>query len=367
MTPSRRNVAVPLLFVAFLALVVGLWAGLLRLGWSWPSLRPQLPMAHGPLMIGGFLGTLIGLERAVALRSLVPRGGVAFLAPLATAIGALLLVLQPRAIPAAGLLTLGSLGLVVVLMRIYRLQPLLYTAVLVLAAVLWLIGNLVWLGGRPLAEVSLWWMAFLVLTIAGERLELSRLLQPGPGVRWSFLSMVVLLVLGCGVAMVAYAAGVRLFGLGLLGLALWLLRYDIARQRLGAGGQARYIAVALRVGFGWLGVGGGLALGYGGMTAGPYYDAILHAVLVGFVFSMVFAHALLIFPAVVGRRLDYRSSFYLPLLLLHMALVVRIAGDLGRMAAWRFWGGLANALAIVFFFVVMMLTVVTSRIRNAGK
>lgn len=179
--------------------------------------------------------------------------------------------------------------------------------------------------------------------------------------------MVVLLVLGCGVAMVAYAAGVRLFGLGLLGLALWLLRYDIARQRLGAGGQARYIAVALRVGFGWLGVGGGLALGYGGMTAGPYYDAILHAVLVGFVFSMVFAHALLIFPAVVGRRLDYRSSFYLPLLLLHMALVVRIAGDLGRMAAWRFWGGLANALAIVFFFVVMMLTVVTSRIRNAGK
>ncbi len=367
MTPPRRPVAIPLLFVAFLALVVGMWAGLIRLGWSWPSLRPQLPMAHGPLMIGGFLGTLIGLERAVALRSLVPRGWLAFLVPLSTAIGAFLLMLQPQAVPAAALLTLGSLGLVVVLMRIYRLQPLLHAAVLVLAAVLWLAGNLRWLDGRPLAEVTLWWMAFLVLTIAGERLELSRLLQPGPRVRWSFLAMVVLLMLGCGVAMVAYAPGVRLFGLGLLGLALWLLRYDIARQRLAAGGQARYIAVALLVGFGWLGVGGGLALGYGGMTAGPYYDAILHTVLVGFVFSMIFAHALLIFPAVLDRRLDYRTYFYLPLVLLQMGLVVRLAGDLGLLAEWRRWGGLVNALAIVFFFLLMMFTVITGLIRNTGR
>jgi hypothetical protein len=367
MTPPRRPFAIPLLFVALLALVAGMWAGLIRLGWNWPSLRPQFPMAHGPLMIGGFLGTLIGLERAVALRSLVPRGWLAFLVPLSTAIGAVLLVFRPQAIPAAGLLTLGSLGLVGVLVRIYRLQPLLHAAVLVLAAALWLIGNLRWLGGRPLAEVTLWWMAFLVLTIAGERLEWSRLLQPAPKVRWSFLALVVWLVLGCGVATVAYAPGVRWFGLGLLGLALWLLRYDIARQRLAAGGQARYIAVALLVGFGWLGVGGGLALGYGGMTAGPYYDAFVHAVLVGFVFSMIFAHALLIFPALLDRRLDYRSSFYLPLGLLQMGLVVRLAGDLGLITAWRRWGGLGNALVIVFFFLLIMLTVVTGLLRNVGK
>ena len=45
-----------------------MWAGLLRMGWVWPPLRPTLAALHGPLMVSGFLGTLIGLERAVAMR-----------------------------------------------------------------------------------------------------------------------------------------------------------------------------------------------------------------------------------------------------------------------------------------------------------
>lgn len=57
----------PLLALAFAALLGALWGGLLRIGWNWPLLHPPLPMAHGPLMVGGFLGTLISLERAVAL------------------------------------------------------------------------------------------------------------------------------------------------------------------------------------------------------------------------------------------------------------------------------------------------------------
>lgn len=40
--------------------------GLIRLGWQLPALTPSLALAHGPLMISGFLGTLITLERAVA-------------------------------------------------------------------------------------------------------------------------------------------------------------------------------------------------------------------------------------------------------------------------------------------------------------
>jgi phosphoadenosine phosphosulfate reductase len=41
----------------------GMWAGLVRLGWGWPPYHLTLPAAHGPLMISGFLGTLIGVER----------------------------------------------------------------------------------------------------------------------------------------------------------------------------------------------------------------------------------------------------------------------------------------------------------------
>lgn len=55
----------PLMAVVLFALLAALWGGLLRLGWRWPALRPVLPVAHGPLMVSGFLGTLIGLERAL--------------------------------------------------------------------------------------------------------------------------------------------------------------------------------------------------------------------------------------------------------------------------------------------------------------
>ena len=58
---------IPFLALAILALLFAMWAGLLRLGWILPTL-PNRALAHGPLMISGFLGVLIPLERAVAIR-----------------------------------------------------------------------------------------------------------------------------------------------------------------------------------------------------------------------------------------------------------------------------------------------------------
>lgn len=50
-------------------MLAGMWAGLVRLGWALPTVHLALPLAHGPLMVSGFLGTLISLERAMALGS----------------------------------------------------------------------------------------------------------------------------------------------------------------------------------------------------------------------------------------------------------------------------------------------------------
>jgi len=47
-------------------LFCGVWAGLLRFGWSLPRGRANLVELHGPLIVFGFLGTVS--ERAVALR-----------------------------------------------------------------------------------------------------------------------------------------------------------------------------------------------------------------------------------------------------------------------------------------------------------
>jgi len=55
-----------LLAHAIAALGFALWIGLVRLGWALPLPKSSQFVAHGPLMVCGFLGTLITLERAIA-------------------------------------------------------------------------------------------------------------------------------------------------------------------------------------------------------------------------------------------------------------------------------------------------------------
>ena len=57
----------PLVALAALALLAALWAALARIGVDMPALPVPVVAEHGPLMVSGFLGTLVSLERAVAL------------------------------------------------------------------------------------------------------------------------------------------------------------------------------------------------------------------------------------------------------------------------------------------------------------
>jgi hypothetical protein len=93
-----------------------------------------------------------------------------------------------------------------------------------------------------------------------------------------------------------------------------------------------------------------MALRYGGIAGGARYDAILHSVFLGFVFVMIFGHAPIIFPAVLGVSISFKPRFYLHLILLHLTLIVRVAGDLTGWFPGRQWGGLLNVFAILLFF-----------------
>ena len=139
---------------------------------------------------------------------------------------------------------------------------------------------------------------------------------------------------------------------GWLGIAAWLLAFDVARRTVKNAGLTRFIAVCLIAGYLWLAVAGVLALLHGGVPAGFAYDAMLHAVFVGFVISMIFGHAPVIFPAVTGRTLPYSPWFYGHLALLHLSLLVRTAGDLSGQFTLRKWGGLLNAAAILLFLAL---------------
>jgi hypothetical protein len=198
----------------------------------------------------------------------------------------------------------------------------------------------------------LWWVAFLVLTIAGERLELGRALGQSSKVRGLFALIVAVILTGVILAAGRPALGVRVVGGGLIALAGWLVRFDVARRTLRLPGLPRFMAVCLLGGYAWLGVGGALAMATGAATPGVLYDALLHAIFLGFVMSMVFAHAPVIVPAVLGISLQYHAAFYLHVLVLDLSLIVRIVGDLADvLGRWRVYGGLLNAIALIFFLV----------------
>jgi hypothetical protein len=211
-----------------------------------------------------------------------------------------------------------------------------------------------------------WWMAFLVLTIAGERLELSRILHPPPGLVRLFGFFVALLLAGATVATFNLDLGTRLSGIGLLTLGLWFLPNDIARRNLRhPAALTRYIARCLYAGFVWLIVGGAMMLLLGAQTAGPYYDAVLHIVFVGFVMSMIFGHAPIIFPAILQVRVIFQPVFYVHLVLLHLALLVRVIGNMASLQNVRLWGGLLNEVAILLFLFMTGYSVWKGRNANS--
>jgi hypothetical protein len=229
-----------------------------------------------------------------------------------------------------------------------------YMLVMALGALALLVGNLLWLTGWPVYRIVLWWAGFLILTIAGERLELGRMVRQTDFSRRAFAAAALLFLAGLLVVLFAWDAGVRLAGAGMLALGLWLLRFDIARRTVRQSGLTRFIAICLLSGYLWLLVGGAIALGWGAAPAGPVYDAMLHAVFLGFVFAMIFGHAPIIFPAVLGIPIHYKPFFYAPLTLLHLSLIVRVGGEMLGLGAGRLWGGLFNVLAVILYLLGML-------------
>lgn len=339
---AARALRVPLVAGAALALVVGVWSGLARVGWDLP-VAASLPGAHGPLMVVGFLGTLVGLERAVALGT-----PAAWAVPLAALAGAAAVVAGHAAV-GAFLASLAAAAATFVAARLWLADHTRHGAVMALAAGAWLAGSVAWAAGAPLFRVVPLWEAFLVLTIVAERLELTRLLRPSRFGRVAFVGAASVYVAGLAAPLLDEAVGARLRGAGALALAAWLIAFDLARRTVRQQGLQRFVAICLLGGYAWLAVSGALVLRFGALAAGPLYDAALHTVFVGFVLAMIFGHAPIVLPAIARLALPFRPRFYVHLALLHAGLALRVAGDLAPHAEARRWGALLNAVALLVF------------------
>ncbi|MFD4994497.1 hypothetical protein ACFWH7_02485 [Cellulosimicrobium cellulans] len=354
-TPFRALLVLP----AGIALLTGLATGLALLGLPSPVPAERIQDAHGLLMVLGFVGTLVTLERAVAVRR-----RVAYLAPAALGVGALaLLSPAPRAV-GQGLLVAGTLGLVAIYAVVWRRQPAVATAVQAAGAVLAVGGAVLWAAGVAVPDLLPWLVGFVAWTVLGERVELARLEIDARTERRVLTGALVYVGAAC-LALLAPAPGYALAGTALAASAVVLLRHDVARRTVRGRGLPRFAAAAMLAGYAWLVVACAawmfLAAGAGPSGLGPAvtlrsgttYDAVVHAVFLGFGLSMIMAHAPLILPAVLRRSLPYRAAMWAPLVLLHVSLAVRVAGDLagdgpGAVAVVRV-GGAGNVLAVLGF------------------
>lgn len=332
--------------LAVVSLLAGMWAGLLRLGWGLPTGGLNLSADHGPLMVSGFLGTLISLERAVAIGA-----AWAYAAPALTATGAILLLVGRGGPLGPMLITLGSIALILDCVSIIRRQSELFAVVMALGAVAWAFGNALWLASWPIPNMVFWWVAFLVLTVASERLELSRLRGPSRWAQPAFAAATAVFISGLVLQMYVPQPGALLLGSGLIGFAGWIALYDVARKTMRMGGLPGFVAINMMMGAFWLGLAGMMRIGFPLALNFFQYDAILHAIFLGFVFSMIFAHAPIILPAITVRPVPFRRWFYLHVVLLQLSLGLRICGDLlGSAVAWH-WGGMLNVIAVATFLL----------------
>ena len=350
----------PLFIAALVCLLAGLWGGLLLLGLPVPTLLATTAEEHGVLMALGFLGTVISLERAVALGrpwafaapALAGAGGVAVLVSLPPIVGRLLLCA-------------ASIVLVVVYVVVHRIQPALHLRVMAAGAVCWYVATLLWLMGWSLPRLVPWIAGFLILTIIGERLELARVaFLTRTSVR-QFLAGAV--IFGAGLVLTTTAttgsSGVRLAGAGMIALAVWGFVHDVARRTVKIPGVTRFMAVCLLAGYVWLFIGGAIWLLAGNLGASvAIYDAALHTVFLGFVMSMIFGHAPVIVPAVLRVQLPFRPWFYVHVGLLHASLLARVfLGDgLGSTLCWRV-GGVGTELAVLGFLAASVIAVRQAR------
>lgn len=344
-TRLRAAVALVVVPAVACALLAGITGGLLRAGvelWGlgerpWPT---RALLFHGALIIGAFMGTVIGIERAVAVKL-----RAAWLAPVTSGAAGVALMLGLD-VPGRWLLVAASLAFACVNILVVRRQRAAHTGLLLAGALCWLAGNALFALEWGMAAIVPWWFGFLVMTIASERLEMTRLMRRRPAAQPALLVLMGALAASAAATSFAPRAGGLLYGLALVLLAAWLFFFDIARRTIRSDGLPRYMAVCLLGGYAWLAVAGTgwMAAALGWSTR----DASLHALGLGFVVSMMMGHAPVILPAIAKVKLLFGRFFYLPLALLHLSLFARLGGGWNNLE-WRAAGSVWNALAIAVF------------------
>lgn len=364
--PSSRIV---FLILGGICLLAGLNAAFLQLG-TWAPISSADDDAHGLVMTLGFLGALISLERAQALAHRDPSKRWAYLAPGLLGLGGLVHAVggPDTTVGMIGQLLMveGAIAFVLVYVYLWKRAPLTLVATQILSAVAALSAALLSLAFENSALIPLL-SAFLIITIAAERAELAQL-SMGPRAVPTLLATSSALLTCATASLLWPILASRAFGVAQLAIAFWLLKDDVPRRLIRSTGLHRFTAFALLFGYLWLIVGALTWIVTGGQVGTVYYDVVIHTVFVGFAIAMIMAHAPVIFPAVMGVPVPYRSFMWVPLVLLNLGLAMRVFGEIfdGQGTIWQH-GGILNIVAILLFLLSVIAAVVTGNRKPSRK
>lgn len=376
--PKSRVV---LLAGAGLAALLGLAAALIRADLIHPSGRVPLADLHGGLMVYGFLGSAIGLERAVAYRSGgsdKPRWG--FLAPALGLVGALLgvLVLVASAFGfAPGLAriellagtpwTLSMLALTAVYVAIWQRQASTEVLIQVLGSLVGLVGAAGWVGGLDSAVLAPAWLLFLVLTVVGERVELARVVFSDIRLESCILGLCLLLVLMLPVQSLTPRVGYPLLGLSLAVLLLVMVSHDVAKATFRHGGLPGFMGTCMLSAYAW-GLLAALIWMVAPLDSRTYWgDMALHALAIGFIMTMVIAHVCMIVPSVIRRPLPFHHLLWVAWGLMQVGLLIRLLGTLRLFTPMWKVGNALNVLGMLAMMVTVVYLAVSGKRILASK
>ena len=341
---------IPFIALALLSLLAGLLTGLHRIGWALPL--DSVSRDHGSIMIGGFLGTLISLEKVIPLKR-----RTVYVIPLISSASVVMFFLNLPAYSVIALI-IASVGLATVFVIYWLRERSLIYWLMSAGAACWLTGNVLLLTNTFYPLSVPWWMAFVLLIIAAERLELMKFLPVTPKQKTLFALMLAVFVVAC--LLTFHGPGSYIASLALITTSLWLMRYDVVGINLKKVGLSRYTGAALVSGYFSLLICGLFIPLLSSQPLG--YDAIVHSFFIGFVFAMIFAHGPIILPGVLGiSAKPYHPVLYLWLLLLHASWISRALADIALAMPLRRYSGVVSMIAITGYFISMIILLFVSQ------
>lgn len=339
----------PLMLFAAANLVAGLLAGLARIGWA--TARSASMSEHGVIMIGGFLATLILLEKALPLKKKY------LLTFVVVNSSSLLFTFMHFRIVSMLCLIIGALGLIWVyvnyLTKHNRDLPL---YLMLGGSILLLAGHLQLVIYQFYPRAVPWWIGFVLLTIVGERLDLSKFLPVSAGNKRLLVTFLALYV--SGLLLPFHFAGRFVSGAALILVSIWLMRFDVISISIAKRGLTKFSGIAILAGCAGLLFTGAFMMSANEAAFG--YDIVVHCFFLGFTFNMIFAHGPFILPGVLGLQVrPYNHLLFVPLIALWISLVVRVFSSLFWIPfSFRIVSGWISALSIAMYFILLAITTI---------